>query len=429
MFFNKTFLISAITLSLLVTTLHTMEESSAPQSTIPSLVEFCGKAFAHGAKECENMPEYLKQLESITDEAEFTTLITAQANDGYTVLHHAASTDLASVQTLLDIYQKKEKEFNEQRNNFGAPYPPLQKFINIQNNLAVSPLDRTIKYRKFDIADTLIQKGASLTTLRIIPDQKHKNLLWLSPLLTTAILSRNIQGIDYLLNKGVSVQDSHLIKVKYVPDTQAQNFQQHGWTLVQPEEYNLPCKECMKIFLSPLQINPLSLFIERNFEPHDQITQSIINHAGTPQERNALIHQGLQSSVQFGNFHTLKSIVSMEPLIINHYPYILIDVMQRGHDDTPDILTLLINAGATVNITDGNGNTPLHHAVTSQPAGIIRRLIRQGAAINAINHTGDTPLDTLPKFRERTPERTEIRRYLITKGALRSQKARKIGLR
>lgn len=421
MIFNKTFLVASISLSLLVITL--------PGTEIPNLVSLCGKAFAQGAKGCENMPEYFKQLDSLTDEVAFTTFITAQSNDGYTVLHHAASTDLISVQTLLNIYQKKAKEFNDKRQNIDAPYPSLQEFINIQNNNAITPLDRTIKYRKFDIADTLIQKGASLITLRIIPDQEDKNALWLSPLLTTAILSRNVKGIDYLLKQGVCIGDSNLIKAKYVPNTEAQNFQQNGWMLVQPEEYNLPYKEDMLIFLRPHQINPLSLFIEDSFAPHNHITQLLINHAGTPQERAALIHQGLQSSVQFGNFHTLKAIVSMEPHILNHYPYILIDVMQRGHDDTTDILTLLIDAGATVNIIDGNGNTPLHHAVTSQPLAIVRRLIGRGANINAINHGGDTPLNILPKFRDRTPERTNIRRYLIKKGALTGRKARQVGLR
>jgi hypothetical protein len=55
------------------------------------------------------------------------------------------------------------------------------------------------------------------------------------------------------------------------------------------------------------------------------------------------------------------------------------------------IVNYLLNAGASVNITNNNKNTPLHFALTFRNFEIADMLIRQGADENIQNKYGITP--------------------------------------
>ncbi|MGB4545415.1 MAG: ankyrin repeat domain-containing protein, partial [Smithellaceae bacterium] len=58
-----------------------------------------------------------------------------------------------------------------------------------------------------------------------------------------------------------------------------------------------------------------------------------------------------------------------------------------------DIAVELIRSGAAVNITDLDGNTPLHLAARSSPDRVIRLLIKKGASPYLKNNEGKTALD------------------------------------
>lgn len=53
---------------------------------------------------------------------------------------------------------------------------------------------------------------------------------------------------------------------------------------------------------------------------------------------------------------------------------------------------LLIRAGADVNASDRNGNTPLHVAVFTGQDGVVTLLLQNGAKVNVVNDLQETPL-------------------------------------
>lgn len=64
-----------------------------------------------------------------------------------------------------------------------------------------------------------------------------------------------------------------------------------------------------------------------------------------------------------------------------------------------NVIKLMIENGADMNhITDALGNTPLHIAVERARGAIIKLLIEAGAFINATNKDLDTPLHLIGKF-------------------------------
>ena len=57
-----------------------------------------------------------------------------------------------------------------------------------------------------------------------------------------------------------------------------------------------------------------------------------------------------------------------------------------------EMVKCLIGAGADVNLPDGSGNTPLHHACRNDNGELIRLLVREGNAnVKAMNDQGQTP--------------------------------------
>ena len=57
-----------------------------------------------------------------------------------------------------------------------------------------------------------------------------------------------------------------------------------------------------------------------------------------------------------------------------------------------EIVTILINMGCFLEITDSAGRTPLVHAIFHSKHDIIEFLIRRGCDINSVDYMGDTPL-------------------------------------
>jgi ankyrin repeat protein len=63
--------------------------------------------------------------------------------------------------------------------------------------------------------------------------------------------------------------------------------------------------------------------------------------------------------------------------------------------ECPDMVLLLLKAGARINSTANNGKTPLHQAVGSCLANIVRILVENGASKTIRDSRGMTPLDTI----------------------------------
>lgn len=52
----------------------------------------------------------------------------------------------------------------------------------------------------------------------------------------------------------------------------------------------------------------------------------------------------------------------------------------------------LLDYGMDVNVTDDEGNTPLHYAIQNGRVEAVQELLAKGASVNATNHLGETPL-------------------------------------
>ncbi|EGW56028.1 ankyrin repeat domain-containing protein [Candidatus Endoriftia persephonae] len=64
----------------------------------------------------------------------------------------------------------------------------------------------------------------------------------------------------------------------------------------------------------------------------------------------------------------------------------------RSNSASRDIIEFLIKRGAKINVTDKDGNTPLHIAVLQNHRVIVKHLIAKGAEVNQRNHAGQTAL-------------------------------------
>jgi ankyrin repeat protein len=74
-----------------------------------------------------------------------------------------------------------------------------------------------------------------------------------------------------------------------------------------------------------------------------------------------------------------------------------------------------IDSGADVNTKDNEGNTPLHFAVNSDSAEVVKELLDSGADIEATNEKGETPLNIA--VGNGIPGSIEIIRLLRERGA------------
>src|SRR3546814_15962995 len=74
----------------------------------------------------------------------------------------------------------------------------------------------------------------------------------------------------------------------------------------------------------------------------------------------------------------------------------------------PDAVSMLLANGADPSVVDGEGNTPLHHAARSSDPGVVAALLDAGATLDVLNHEGLSPLAmacAVANWRVRSEER------------------------
>ena len=66
--------------------------------------------------------------------------------------------------------------------------------------------------------------------------------------------------------------------------------------------------------------------------------------------------------------------------------------VKRNGPNDPEIVQILIDAGANVNVKDAFGDAPLHIAVEENHINMVQILVDAGADVNVRDKWGDTPL-------------------------------------
>lgn len=85
-------------------------------------------------------------------------------------------------------------------------------------------------------------------------------------------------------------------------------------------------------------------------------------------------------------------------------------IHEAANHDYPDIVRILIDAGADVNDPGGDkcgGTTPLHDACNNGHVQVIQILVQKGADVCKFDQDGNTPVDCLRNWRNRVPELDE----------------------
>lgn len=68
------------------------------------------------------------------------------------------------------------------------------------------------------------------------------------------------------------------------------------------------------------------------------------------------------------------------------------DILTRIYNSNEDIIRFLLKAGASPNVRDKEGRTPLHDAVDNSKIESVKMLLQAGADVNAKDNNGNTPL-------------------------------------
>jgi ankyrin repeat protein len=107
----------------------------------------------------------------------------------------------------------------------------------------------------------------------------------------------------------------------------------------------------------------------------------------------------LQQAIAGKKFCKIKMLLALKPEIAdrNRNYQGLSPIHLEAAEGNVDIIKILLDNGASVNIRDINGQTALHWAVlppwdTGDKKGVITLLLRRGAEIDARRNDGNTPL-------------------------------------
>jgi len=98
----------------------------------------------------------------------------------------------------------------------------------------------------------------------------------------------------------------------------------------------------------------------------------------------------IYNAAVFGKYDRVRAILAADPDAVHacdQYGFTALHGV--AGEDHPDMIWLLVDAGADVNAANEMGHTPLHFAAN---ADAVRALVAAGADVNARSRDGSTPL-------------------------------------
>ena len=119
----------------------------------------------------------------------------------------------------------------------------------------------------------------------------------------------------------------------------------------------------------------------------NRLTRAIAGGADINRRNAVSGYSPLDHAVEFGQLGIVKALIAAG-CEVNGKALLL--AAQTGH---ADIISVLVQAGADVNVTDNNGNTPLHLAAGRSLTEAVKALLEAHSNPNALNNMGRTPFE------------------------------------
>jgi ankyrin repeat protein len=149
---------------------------------------------------------------------------------------------------------------------------------------------------------------------------------------------------------------------------------------------------------------------------HFQTAELLHQHGGDPNVPGSVEITPLQSAAYHGNLRIVQELIKYNADINAKDPKgeTAIYDTSRGHTlDCPNIVRLLLEHGADVNVRQYIGLTPLHRASMDGALEVARVLLEHGANVQAEDNSGRTPFQVVSSRKNRD----EMTKLLLKCGA------------
>ena len=99
-------------------------------------------------------------------------------------------------------------------------------------------------------------------------------------------------------------------------------------------------------------------------------------------------------AADFGNTETVRYLVNLPEVDVNHRDSDgCTAVLLAAWKNHPDVVEVLIDAGADMEVQDEHGHSPLHLACCSRALAVVKMLVRAGAGVRVTNNGGGSCLE------------------------------------
>ncbi len=144
---------------------------------------------------------------------------------------------------------------------------------------------------------------------------------------------------------------------------------------------------------------------KKSYDDLNTVPQELHNYTKLLVEAHLNFDKALQKAIKHINRYSRDDIKNLIETGANEYiktsPYPLISAIELGILGNYWLFDLLLAHGASVNLQDKDGRTPLYHAVLLQQPYFVRALLKAGADPNILNRQNFSPLIVASGFGNR----------------------------